>query len=91
MKVPNLNRDVCVGESPVENGSQVEFGVSVHLEHLRPDTVTLTSHYSVNIRGCGAQCSMLYKRKHQGRYMGVFFLLFLNFATVLSHLSVWEA
>lgn len=55
--MPNLNRDVCVGVSPVENGSQVEFGVSALLEHPCPDVVILTSHYSVNIGGCGTKSS----------------------------------
>ncbi len=53
--VSNLNRDVCVGVSPVKNGSEVELRVSLRLENSGPDGVVLTAHYSVNIWSCRSQ------------------------------------
>lgn len=49
MIVTNLNRDVCVGVPPVEDGSEVELRVSLLLEHTGPYGVVLTSHCGVNI------------------------------------------
>lgn len=53
MNVSNLNRDLCVGVSPVEDGSEVELRVSFLLEHLGPYGVVFTSHYGINIWSCG--------------------------------------
>lgn len=48
----DLDRDVCVGASPVEDGSEVELWVSLSLEHPSSDGVALTSHYGINIWSC---------------------------------------
>lgn len=48
-----LYRDVCVGVSPVEDGSEVELGVSLLSEHPCPYGVTLTTHCGINIWSCG--------------------------------------
>lgn len=53
-KGSNLNGDVCAGVSPVEDGSEVELGVSVRLENPRPYGVILTAHYGINIWSCGS-------------------------------------
>lgn len=47
-----LNGDVDVGVSSVENGSKVELRVSLCFEHLRPDGITLTPNYGINIWSC---------------------------------------
>lgn len=49
----NLYRDVCVGVSPVEDGSEVELWVSLCIEYPRPYGVILTVQYGVNIWSCG--------------------------------------
>lgn len=54
----NLDGDVCVGVSPVEDGPEVEFGVSLRREHPRPDAVVLTAHHGVNIRSCERENNM---------------------------------
>ena len=54
MNESNLDRDVCVWVSPVEDGSEVELGVSLGLEHPCPDGVVLTPHYGINIWNCGS-------------------------------------
>lgn len=54
MNVSNLNGDVCVGVSPVEDGSEVELRVSLRLKDPRSHGVVLAAHYSVNAWSCGS-------------------------------------
>lgn len=49
----NLDGDVGVGVSPVEDGSEVELWVSLCCKNPRPDGFVLTAHYGVNIWSCG--------------------------------------
>lgn len=60
-----LYRDVCVGVSPVEDGSEVELGVSLLSEHSRPDGVALTSHYGVNIWSCNTTSGGVMMRREK--------------------------
>ena len=50
-----LNRDVCVEVSPVKDCPEVELRISILLKHPRPDSVILTPHNSIHIRGCVEQ------------------------------------
>lgn len=52
MNVLNLNGDVCVGISPVEDSSKVKLRVSLLLEHPGPYGVVLASHNGINIWSC---------------------------------------
>lgn len=54
VNVFNLDGDVCVGVSPVEDGSKVELRVSLLLEHPGPYGVVLASHCGINIWSCGS-------------------------------------
>lgn len=54
INVSDLNRDVCVGVSPVEDGSEVELRVCIRLENPCPDGVILAANYGVNIWSCGS-------------------------------------
>lgn len=63
MNVSNLNGDVCVGVSPVEDGSEVELRVSFGLADLRPHCVILAAHQGVNIRSCASQITSHKKTK----------------------------
>lgn len=51
----HLDGDVRAGVSPIEDGSQVELGVSRLLEDTWSHSVALTADYSVNIWSCGTK------------------------------------
>lgn len=55
MNESHLDRNVCVGVSPVEDSSEVELRVSLRFKDTWPHSVALTADHSVSIWSCAAK------------------------------------